>query len=553
MKKLIIILVVVVLVAAGWLARPLYRASKEKKFAAQATNALAQKEYRNALLSAQQVLVLNSNNLAACRVMADLADLSRSPLAIVWRRRVADLEPTLTNRLVLAACALRFEQPPFPITSQILKDVGGKAQNDVAFHLISAQLALRQNRPADSEKHFEQAIRLQPTNELHRINLAVLRLESRDTNIAGRARAELERLQTGSVWGAQAQRSLMVHYLARRDFHQAERFSTALLNGTNSTFADKLEHLTVLHGSKSPKFESFMATAQKEVGTNIFAAAELVNRLTELGAGKDAIAWTKTLPATMQGDPTLQFSVAGAHFALRQWREMESELQTQDWKERNFVRQALLANALRQQKVSDVSDVHWKEAVRLAAARPELLGILAQMVSSWGWTNEAESVLWRATKDYPKERWPIESLQNGYMQLRNTRGLYDVLTHALEQNPTNYLAQNNWATLSFLLQTNLSRAHELAQKVYERDTNNFGFVSTYAYSLHVQGRTAEGLRIMETLKSAQLEDPSIACYYGAMLAANQQPEKARRYLDKALTAPILPEEKALVAAARKQL
>jgi len=242
MKKLVTFsILLIALVAVGWLARPLYRAHKEKKFAAQANSALAKKEYRNALLSAQQVLVLNSNNITACRVMADLADLSRSPLAMVWRRRVAEIEPTVTNRIVLATCALRFEQPPFPVASQIVKEIGNSAQNDVAFHLLSAQLALRQNRPADSEKHFEQAIRLQPTNELHRINLSVLRLESRDTNISAQAHAELERLQEGTAWGAQAQRSLAAHHLARGQFADAEHFSTALLRGTNNTFADKLQ------------------------------------------------------------------------------------------------------------------------------------------------------------------------------------------------------------------------------------------------------------------------------------------------------------------------
>ncbi|HTD65017.1 MAG TPA: hypothetical protein VK846_00605 [Candidatus Limnocylindria bacterium] len=553
MKKLVILSLLLILAAAAWLARPVYRAHKEKKFAAQASSALAKKEFRNALLSAQQVLVLNSNNLAACRVMADLADLSRSPLAMVWRRRVVEIEPTLTNRLMLASCALRFEQAPFPITSQIVKELGESAPDDVTFHLVAAQLALKQNRLAAGEKHFEQAIRLQPTNELHRINLAIMRLESRNTNVSAQAHADLERLQGGAAWGVQAQRALMVHHLSRRQFAEAEHFSAALVRRTNSAFSDKLEHLTVLHGGKSPQLQSFVAMLQRDVGTNVFAAADLATRLTELGSGREAIAWAKSLPASMQDEPALSFAVASAYFSLRQWRELESALQAQQWKERDFVRQALLACALRQQKVTDVADVHWNEAVRLATTRPELLGSLAQMASAWGWTNEAETVLWRAAKDFPKERWPIESLQAGYVRMKNTRGLYELTTFALERQPTNFLAQNNWATLSFLLGTNLAKAHQLARQVYDRNTNNFGFVSTYAYSLHLQGKTTEALKIIETLRPAQLEDPSVASYYGVMLAAAGQGEKARRYLAKAEAAPILPEELGIIADARKKL
>ena len=554
MKKFGITLIALgVLVWGASLFRPAYRTHKEKKFAAQASEALARNEYRKALLSAQQVLVLNSNNLAACRVMADLADLSRSPQAMVWRRRVAEIEPTLTNRILFASCALRYEQPPFPIAAQTVKELAEVAQKEVAFHLVAAQLALKQNRISEGEKHFEEAIRLDPTNDLHRVNLAVVRLESRDTNVSTPAHAELERLQSSTTWGAQARRALMVHHLARREFAEAERFSTALVADPNNTFADKLEHLTVLHGGKSPQFDNFLATLQRQAATNVFAAGELVTRLIELGMASNGITWVKSLPKSFRDEPPLPMALANSYFALGRWRELEESLNAQNWKEGDFVRKALMAHAVRKQNEADVAALHWKDAVQLASARPELLGSLAQMASAWGWTNETEAVLWRAAKGFPKERWPIDSLQNGYMRTRNTHGLYELNAFALERQPTNFFAQNNWATLSFLLGTNLAKAHQLARQVYERDTNNFAFVSTYAYSLHLQGRSAEALKTMETLKPAELEDPSVASYYGALLAASGQAEKARRFLDKAEAAPILPEEVKIISEARKKL
>ena len=554
MKKFGITLIALgVLVWGASLFRPAYRTHKEKKFAAQASEALARNEYRKALLSAQQVLVLNSNNLAACRVMADLADLSRSPQAMVWRRRVAEIEPTLTNRILFASCALRYEQPPFPIAAQTVKELAEVAQKEVAFHLVAAQLALKQNRISEGEKHFEEAIRLDPTNDLHRVNLAVVRLESRDTNVSTPAHAELERLQSSTTWGAQARRALMVHHLARREFAEAERFSTALVADPNNTFADKLEHLTVLHGGKSPQFDNFLATLQRQAATNVFAAGELVTRLIELGMASNGITWVKSLPKSFRDEPPLPMALANSYFSLGRWRELEESLNAQNWKEGDFVRKALMAHAVRKQNEADVAALHWKDAVQLASARPELLGSLAQMASAWGWTNETEAVLWRAAKGFPKERWPIDSLQNGYMRTRNTHGLYELNAFALERQPTNFFAQNNWATLSFLLGTNLAKAHQLARQVYERDTNNFAFVSTYAYSLHLQGRSAEALKTMETLKPAELEDPSVASYYGALLAASGQAEKARRFLDKAEAAPILPEEVKIISEARKKL
>ncbi len=554
MKKIVIIgFVIIALGATWWLGRPAYRAYKEKRFAAQATEALAKDQPRKALLAAQQVLAINSNNLAACQVMADLADLSRSPHAMVWRRRISEIQPTLSNRIVFASCALRYEQPPFPIASQTLQEIGSGASNDVAFHLVSAQLALKQNRIADGEKHLGEAIRLDPTNALHPINLAVVRLESRDAAVSAVAHAQLEQAQAHPLWGAQALRSLTAHHLGRKQFADAERFSTALLRGTNSTFGDRLEHLAILRGGESPQFAGFVATLQREAATNVFAATDLVTRLTALGAANDAIVWAQSLPPAIRNEPPLPMAVASSYFSVGRWRELEEALNTQNWKERDFIRQALLSYAVRKQNSAEVANAHWRDAVRLASGRPELLGTLAQMAGAWNWTNETEAVLWRAAKGFPGERWPFDSLQSGYTRMRNTRGLYELNAYVLDRQPTNSYAQNNWATLSFLLQTNLPKAHQLARQVYDRDTNNFAFVSTYAFSLHVQGRSAEGLKVIETLKPAQLDDPSVASYYGVLLAATGEKEKARRYFAKAEQAPILPEEMALISEARKKL
>lgn len=549
MKKILVLAALLVVVALGiWLGLPAYRASKEKKFAAQAMEALVKGENRQALLNAQQVMVLNSNNVTACRVLAELSDLARSPNALVWRRRVAEIEPTRSNKLMFASAALRYEQPPFPLAVQTLAELGD-GSNDVAFQLVSAQLALKQNRIADGEKHLQQAIRLEPANESHRINLGVIRLESRDAAVSAVARAELEQ-RTGN---AQALRALLVHHTSRRRFAEAEQYSAALLKLTNSVWSDKLEHLTVLRGAQSPQFDSFLATLQRSAATNVFAAAELVTRLTELGAATNAIDWVKSLPVATQKEPPLPVVVASAYFSLARWRELEEQLNAGVWPERDFVRKALLTYAVRKQGGTDAAAAHWRDAVKLAGERPELLGALAQMANGWGWTNETESTLWRAAKDFPKERWPLESLQNGFLRQRHTRGVLEVNALMLERQPTNIVAQNNWASLALLLNTNVVRAHELARQVYERGTNNFAFVSTYAWSLHVQGKSAEALKLMDTLQPAELNDPSVAGYYGAILVAAGQKEKARTYLDRTTGAQLLPEEMQMVADARRKL
>jgi hypothetical protein len=72
--------------------------------------------------------------------------------------------------------------------------------------------------------------------------------------------------------------------------------------------------------------------------------------------------------------------------------------------------------------------------------------------------------------------------------------------------------------------------------------------STYAYALHLQGRTQDGLEAMEKLKKDALEQPSIALYFGVLLSAAGEPDKAAHFLALARSGDtMLPEEKQLLS------
>jgi len=65
------------------------------------------------------------------------------------------------------------------------------------------------------------------------------------------------------------------------------------------------------------------------------------------------------------------------------------------------MRLALLARAVREQKDENVARVHWEKAVQAGSERPELLSMLAQTASGWGWKTETEDLLWRVVKRFP--------------------------------------------------------------------------------------------------------------------------------------------------------
>src|ERR1035437_7419956 len=155
--RLALVALALVLVAGAgvWWGRPAYRKWNERRLLVRAQAFLATRDFRNASLSARQVLSRNPSNLTACQLMAGLAEMAGSPALMDWRQRIAEISPTPENRLLLASAAVRLQRPPYSLASQILDDLRARATNLPAFHVVSAELAIRLNEVDSAQTHFE--------------------------------------------------------------------------------------------------------------------------------------------------------------------------------------------------------------------------------------------------------------------------------------------------------------------------------------------------------------------------------------------------------------
>jgi hypothetical protein len=120
-------------------------------------------------------------------------------------------------------------------------------------------------------------------------------------------------------------------------------------------------------------------------------------------------------------------------------------------------------------------------------------------------------------------------------------------------NPANVNIENNLATILLLQKSDLNRAYRLALEAYNSAPENPFFACTYAYSLLLQSRNEEAAKIVGSLKSGYLKNPSIAAYYGIVEAQTGNAKAAAPALKMAQSARLLPEEKQLVQQAQKRL
>jgi Tfp pilus assembly protein PilF len=551
MKRFIIAGIIVAVVLAGlWhFGRPAYRRARETRALEQANKYLAKGDYANASLSARQALEFNPNNAEACRIMADLAEKARSPYVLDYRRRLVELAPTVQNKLLLASTALRVQEAPYPLAAQTLDDLKATAGNVANYHTVRAELALRLKQFDAAAAEFQQAIRLEPTNELNQLNVAVLQLQSTNASSLTTARATLERLRASTNVGPVALRWLVADSLGRNDLAAASKFSAELLADRRATLDDRLQHLTILQRSKNPDFQAYLSGLQRNALTNAPQVYGISSWMIGHNLTVEALTWLTNCPAKLRTEQPVPLAMADCYLSLKDWQGLDTWLQDQKWGDLEFLRFALLSRASGELRQRLAADADWRSAVRLAGDRLGPMTALLGMATSWGRTQAREDLLWQIAQRFPRERWTLTELERLCYTSGNTRGLNRVYTAMVSYSPTNFVAQNNLAATSLLLRTNMPDAHKLAKEVFEKHPDQPVVISTYALSLYLQGRSKDGLAAMQKLKPEDLASPSVALYYGLLLAANGETNKAGKYFDIAQKSSLLPEEKTLAAGA----
>jgi tetratricopeptide (TPR) repeat protein len=541
--------VIGLLILIVWLGKPAYRHFKEQRSEVAAKKFMSKGDYRNALLSARQTLILDPTNVLACRVMADLANLSHSPATLDWWRKIVLIDPALENKLALASASLFYESPPFPLATKIIREAPASATNLVAFQSLAAQFALRTKNLAAATAHFEQAMRLAPTNKFFPFNLAILQLNSNDPSTVEAARKTLKQFVVDPDLGTSSRRSLIADRIAHSDFPEALNESTQLLAEAQATLADHLQYLEILRHLKNPDFVKKLSGLRQQSATNALATAEIVDWMNANNLSADAVHWLTNLPNNFQAQPILRLALVNCYLTETNWIALRNFVSNSNWGETDYLRLAFLSRAWAALGQHVIAESDWQAAVGETRDQPRALNSLLELAGQWQMKAAREDLLNRIIKKFPHEHGVQQQLEHLYFAAGDTAKLNNLYALLLESSDDLAL-KNNFAATSLLLKTNLPTTFTLAQENYTKNSNDPFIVSTYAYSLYLQGQTQAGLTVLEKLKPEMLKQPSVALYYGVLLKAAGKTNKAETFFKIARTQNnLLPEEKSLLPAA----
>jgi len=142
MRKIIIALACcTVLLLIGYASYRGYRLYREKQWMRLARESAAKSDGRSEVLCLQQVLRVNPKNVEACRMMAGLIEARHESSALVWRRRVVELNPRSTeDRLALAKTALVLQD--YAGATNVLAELDEAAKKSFSYHTLAGTAAM---------------------------------------------------------------------------------------------------------------------------------------------------------------------------------------------------------------------------------------------------------------------------------------------------------------------------------------------------------------------------------------------------------------------------
>jgi predicted Zn-dependent protease len=529
-----------------------YGVWRKRHLSQQAQDFLAQKDYQSAVLVARHLLQLDPASIAACRIMAETAELAGKRDALSWREQVAALEPRAANKIALASTALRFAQ--FDLAHRTLDAVDIPGRANTKYHQLAGALAIAEKKTAVAETEFAAALELEPNNEQLALNLASVRLTLPDPETQAKARTELTRLAKLKTVRLEALRALTSDALAHTSAGDAQKWATELRAEKGTTFADLL--LYVEASKTSSRADIAVHDAETNAAGSPARAAALITWMNRHEMATTARDWALSLPKEILNAQPVPLAVAESYSFLQDWNGLHAWVDEKDWGNDEFFRLAVLSHALHHltpgDRASMESQTAWAAALKATKNRPDRLAAIAELAEGWDYADEAADAWWLIANGNENAKEALTALQRLYKAKQNSHGLLRVAKRALELNPADLVAANNCASLGLLL-TGDSSARRLATKLHAENPTNPAFRSTYAFALFTEGRTSEALREMELLKEPQLRHPAIAAYYFVMLVENGKMERAHSFLSAANKAQLLPEEQQLLTAATRKL
>ena len=423
------------------------------------------------------------------------------------------------------------------------------------FHAALGRLSEMKHDMATAEHEWARAAEIAPNDTAYRFQLALTRLSLNDATKRTEALRALEELRSDPAQRAPATRILLIDSVARRgDPQRIRTLANELQAYPESMFSDRIMYLEILRQLHDAAYDEYLSQLKSEVPAKASDLAALISWMTRNRMNDEAIAYANSLPAD---DVDEMAGAPGAGRYLRAAKGLGAAGKASAHGQLVGL-QSLAARLSRARVARTGQATRLRTRVGHGAERGG--GQSATVIDAdadhrrLGLAKRSDRFALGPDKKSGNETSGVaDALRSLHESGRHLRPLPDAEQISRSCGLTTPALQNNLAQVSLLLGVDLDYARKMAADLKEKEPDNAAYASTYAFSLLSKGDVKGALQVMDNLNEEQLRDPSVATYYGVILAAAGQKDKARAFLQRSAEASLLPEEKTLVTRAQSSL
>lgn len=550
-RWLTVFLLLLVAVPGGYFAAreyglPAYREWREARLARMTEQFMASGDYDNALLTARQALRRNQRSRVHWQLAAAAAKAKGTPEVVYYQRNVAQLDKSLASQLELIRLALQFKA--YRDALDAIEAIDPSASQKPEFHALAAQTYRALNRTVAAKTHLYSLVTLRPEDEKARLDLAELEL-AEDAGYADlKVREEIRALSRNPELRHRALVLLLRDAVKRREDAEARALADQLLNEPALTPDEKVLVLSGLDRGAPERADAYRERLRTELASDPAAAVALAEYYRQAGDVREAEAraWFESLPSGVREAPRVREAVAAVFLERNDWPRLDAVIAGERWPEREFMRQAFAAYAARKSgRMADAGNA-WRLAVIEAGDEVRDTSELLTLVGKWGWQAEQYDLVWKLFALMPRNEAISRQLIAWERMQGRTANLNRIFARLMEFSSNDPMVRNNFAYSSLLLNANLSRAYEFAQRNHRAEPGNPYFVTTQALALYKQNQPAEALALLETLRPAELAAPERTLFRAVYRAATGDAGGAADLLSGVGVAGLLPEERRLL-------
>ena len=255
--------------------------------------------------------------------------------------------------------------------------------------------------------------------------------------------------------------------------------------------------------TQSAEFKPTLAAYQHEAAVNPAKLFDLANWQIKKLSSADALGWLQSLPMQIRTNRPASLLAAQCQMLTGDWRGLQPAIQQQNWSELEFIRHAFLARALRQQNLTEASTAEWGVALQYAGQQKGTLSHFSAWRRGGDGTPRPNKYCGPWWNKYPEEKWATSTLSQALITWHRTRSLMELFDIMFKRNPADLDTEKSAMTAMLLGAQGLD-PYDLAREVYEKAPANPSFASTYAFSLYLQRKFPEALKVIQRLTPKDL-------------------------------------------------